>query len=145
MTARTAFRTIPLLFTTLALAACGGGDDDNADSSDGDKLPVVGAEADAVKAAAFTVITDPAESCSLLTPNALSTFTGGVGGEKGIVKCEKQAADDKFPSEATIVVLRLEGTQASVGYSTSLATGAMHLVKSGEQWLADRITTLPAQ
>lgn len=138
--------SITLLLTALALAACGSSSNNKKSpkAQASDPAVVTGANADAVKNAATTVITDAVRSCNLLTPKAISTFTDGGSGIKGVKKCKRQAAAGNFPATAKVVVLKLQGMNASVGYSTDAVTGAMQLVKIHGQWLMDSATTIPA-
>jgi hypothetical protein len=146
MTVRTLSLTL-LAIAALALSACGGGDKKDTSTtakSTGGSGTVTGAEADAVKTSATTIITDAKRSCNLLTPHAIGVFTGGKSGIAGVKKCQKQIAAGTLPSSANIVVLKLDGTNASVGYTTESVTGAMQLVKIHGQWLMDAATTIPA-
>lgn len=144
MNPRTPIATL-LLLAALVISACGG--DDSAPisaSAPQAKSAAKDPEADAVIAAAKTVITDPAKTCSLLTPTALETFTGGTTGDAGQQKCQEQVDAGSLPTEANIVLLDVQGANASVGYTTDQVTGAMQLVKQDGGWLMNRITTIPA-
>ncbi len=135
MRTRISSLALPVLLAAF-LTACGG---------DSDKLPVTSAAAKSVKASAKAVITDPKKSCTLLTDAALSTFTGGSTGAAGVTKCKDQInKGDKLPASATVVVLSVTGSRATVGFTDALATGAMQMLNVDGTWKMDRVTTIPA-
>ena len=133
------------LLAALAVSGCGGGGGGHKTTSTATASPPPSsAEADAVKAAATAIITDPKRTCDLLTPRALSIYTGGVTGAAGLAKCRVTVARSQLPGRATVVVLSVKGLNASVGYVTKLVTGSMLLKKRGGQWLMSQVATVPA-
>jgi hypothetical protein len=135
-------RSLGLILAGLCWAAgCGGGSSHPA-ATTASTAPA-NPQTAAVRAAALAVITDPQRVCSLLTQAALSVYTGGHKGPQGLAQCQLQVLRGHLPTTATVDVLEVNGTHASVGYVTDKVAGVMILTLRKGRWLMSRVTTLP--
>jgi hypothetical protein len=124
---------LAVLAASLALASCGGGNDDEGHITDVIQTSVKS--------------TDPADCTKLATQNFVNQTEFSTG-EQAIKECQDDAADTSDdPDSVEVTDVKVDGDNATAnvaftGGSFGGSTLAVALVKDGDQWKLDKITDI---
>jgi hypothetical protein len=120
-----------LVFSALAVVACGSGDSDESQIEE------------TIETSATS--TDPADCTKLNTQQFMEQTTQSEGSE-AVKECKKQASEEKGSEGATVSNIEVEGSKATAdaaisGGSFGGQTMEVALVKEGDQWKLDELTS----